>query len=174
MAFSRLFGKSSKKDPPSPSGSNNSPDLSERETDDFTLVENNKNVAGGAEALAATFHNISKLPYPALPNQSNTSPYPALPPIGGGVGYPPPGGGGGHNANSNTRPASAQNHPLDGVQFQLSPRLATDSQLDQIVVSVESVMSRVKNVDWASLDYNFTLERSILSTDISMDGVKIN
>ena len=35
-------------------------------------------------------------------------------------------------------------------------------------------VSRVKNVDWASLDYNFNLERTILSSELSVDGVKIN
>jgi len=164
MAFSRLFGKV-KKDPPSPSGSHNSPDLSERETEDnFTLVENKPTTI----ALANTLENISRLPYP-LPNQN--SHYPALPSGGGGGGYPPQPQGGGGGLKSQQ---SSSNHPLDGVQFQLSPRLATDSQLDQIVFSVETVMSRVKNVDWTSMDYNFNLERSILTSELDLDGVKIN
>ena len=33
-------------------------------------------------------------------------------------------------------------HPLDGVVFNLSPKLATDSELDHMTMTVDSVMNR--------------------------------
>ena len=33
---------------------------------------------------------------------------------------------------------------------------------------------RIKNLEWAAFDYNFSLEQGVLSSDINMDGIRID
>jgi len=154
MAFSRLFGKSTKKDPPSP-GSNNSSDLSEREGDhNFTLIDQAP-PAPNSEA-PPTYQSLNQLPY-QLPQHQNR-------------------GGAGAAGGPGVKPAKLQSqlsHPLEGVVFHLSPKLATDSELDQMTQTVDNLMSRMKSMEWAAFDYNFALEKSVLSSDLRIDQINI-
>lgn len=158
MAFSRLFGKG-KKEPPSPSGSQNSPDLSEREGDDnFTLVDQKPMNPQPNADLPPTYQSVNQLPYQLLTRMPGGSPATAAG-SGGGVGPP--------------TLQKQISHPLEGVVFHLSPKLATDSELDQLTSTVDNVMSRIKNIEWAAFDYDLSLEKSVLSSEISLDSVSI-
>ena len=75
---------------------------------------------------------MSQLPYPVREGNGG---FPGL--SGGGSGS---GGGGG--GSSGVGASGGGSHPLDGVVFQLSPRLTTDSELDQMSLAVEAVMTR--------------------------------
>lgn len=150
MALSRLFGKS-KKDPPSPSGSHTSPETSEREGEEgFTILGETKPTTSTAPAndLPPPYLSVSQLPYPVREG------------AGPALGSASSGSGG--------------SHPLDGVMFQLSPRLTTDSELDQMSLAVEAVMTRIRSLEWAAFDYNFSLEQGVLSSDLNLDGVRID
>jgi hypothetical protein len=63
-------------------------------------------------------------------------PYPVHDRAGGGSGAALSGG--------NSSGGGGSSHPLDGVVFQLSPRLTTDTELDQMSLAVEAVMTRYR------------------------------
>jgi len=168
MAFARLFGKSTRRDdPPSPSGSN----TSEREGEEgFTIVGENRPGAAPADQQPTYFNqmmNVAQLPY-QLPNQP--------PPPGGS--YPSPQGGVPPYPPQFSHPPlqtqQSVHQPLDGVVFTLSPRLKTDGELEYMTAAVDSVMAKVKNMEWSAFDYNFSLERSVVANDINMDQANIN
>jgi hypothetical protein len=56
---------------------------------------------------------------------------------------------------------------LDGVPFKLSSRCAGVTDLDAISARVEHITERIRNVDWSAADYDFRLERSVVSQDIT-------
>jgi hypothetical protein len=161
MAFARLFGQSKRRDPPSPSGSTNSEEKEGEEG--FTVVGDTR--ASNAAPPNDPFSYLTQLPY-QLPNQGG------YPPPGGA----PPGGGGGvpRTTPSFQSQTSVREAPLDGVLFQLSPRLTTDSELEYMTTAVDSVMNKIKSMDWAAFDYNFSLERSVIANDVNIDGVNLN
>lgn len=145
----RLFGKNSKRDtgPHSPEGSNASPGLEEREgIEGFTVLDPKQNAPVGGQDVPPSYNSVAQqLPY-QLPGRS----VPASP----------------------VRQNSTFSHPLAGVQFSLSPRLTTDSELQYITAAVDSVLAKIKGVEWAAFDYSFTLEQSVVGTQHVEEGVE--
>jgi len=138
--------------------------MGEREGEEgFTMVGESRGPASGHPDGHPSYFPASHLPY-QLPNQG---------------GYPPGGGGGVAGGRGGTpnpgfqSQTSVREAPLDGVLFQLSPRLTTDSELEYMTTAVDAVMSKIKSMDWAAFDYNFNLERSVLANDINIDGVSL-
>ncbi len=74
---------------------------------------------------------------------------------------------GGKNA-----PGSASAY-LDGVPFVLSTK-CSGTDLDALVARVEGISERVKNVDWAATEYNFNLEKSVVSQDLATTLSRMN
>jgi hypothetical protein len=35
-------------------------------------------------------------------------------------------------------------------------------------------LSRIKSLEWAAFDYNFSLEQGVLASDLTVDGVRID
>eukprot|EP00092_Neocalanus_flemingeri_P028555 GFUD01031010.1.p1 GENE.GFUD01031010.1~~GFUD01031010.1.p1 ORF type:complete len:127 (-),score=42.72 GFUD01031010.1:122-502(-) len=64
----------------------------------------------------------------------------------------------------------SQYHPLQGVHFTLSPRLNSDTELQYLKLGLDSVISRLNNINLDTLDYNFALEHSILSSEAETTG----
>lgn len=54
---------------------------------------------------------------------------------------------------------------LEGVPFVLNTRCSGGSDLDAVLARVESIAERIRNVDWQAADYDFRLERSVLSQE---------
>jgi len=145
----RLFGKS-KRDTGtySPEGSNASPDHEEQEgAEGFTVLEPKSSVGVPSHDIPPSYNSVTQLPY-------------QLPGRGGG------------NLPAPARQNSTPSNPLAGVQFTLSPRLTTDTEIQYITAAVDSVMARVKGIEWAAFEYNFNLEQSVLGTTQEVeDGV---
>merc|ERR1711936_747657 len=53
-------------------------------------------------------------------------------------------------------------HPLQGVQFTLSQRSDIETEMQSVKVSLDSVITRLSGLDLDSLDYDFSLERTVL------------
>lgn len=56
---------------------------------------------------------------------------------------------------------------LDGVPFSLSSRCSGSTDLDEVLARVESIAERIRRVDWAATEYDFRLEKSVASQDIT-------
>ena len=67
---------------------------------------------------------------------------------------------------------------LDGIPFALSSKCqgGGSSDLDDIVARVENIAERVRSVDWSAANYDFRLERSVLSQDpsLSLQGLHLD
>ncbi len=74
-------------------------------------------------------------------------------------------------ARSNSKGGSAY---LDGVPFVLSNKCSGGADIDAILARVEGISERVRNVDWASTEYNFNLERSVVSQDLTTTMRRLN
>lgn len=155
-AFSRLFGKGSKKVPPSPSDQGSDHAVSEDEG--FTVV-------GGApkdrpHSYAGPPNNAS--PYPALPQQEN-SPYPIR-----GVAPTSGPGPGGYNTLS-SQSSVTMPHVLDGVPFELSPRCSSSGrtrELDALLADATTKLDAAQSLIQSS-NYDFRLEKNVIDSDIS-------
>ena len=49
-------------------------------------------------------------------------------------------------------------------------RLTTDTELEYMAAAVDSVMARIKSIQWGAMEYNFTLEKSVLESQASARG----
>lgn len=152
-ALSRLFGKSSKKVPPSPSS------LSSPSTEAFSSSGPNED--DGFTLLG--------------PAKSESPGYPLLPPTDA-MPYPPgTRGAAGASSNSNgTLPSQSSvsvPHVLDGVDFKLSGKCSLDddssrSQTNAFLDEVSARLDAAQNLIQAS-NYDFRLEKSVVESDIS-------
>eukprot|EP00092_Neocalanus_flemingeri_P011669 GFUD01012574.1.p1 GENE.GFUD01012574.1~~GFUD01012574.1.p1 ORF type:complete len:171 (-),score=62.15 GFUD01012574.1:56-568(-) len=159
MAFARLFGKN-KKDPASPTWSSASADHTEREGEEgFTVLESRQTNPVVYSDHPPVYPSLSAANLPYL--------LPGGPP--GVVGVQGGGAGGGVGV-AKAREQQSNINPLDGVHFALSHRLTTDTELQYMATAVDSVMARLKSIEWASLEYNFTLERSVLDSQVMSSG----
>ena len=135
----RLFGRKSKK----PSNSNASPVVT-NEDEGFAIVN----------------------PPPPLP--SSTTPYPILnPTVTANTSTAPPYTTSG--TGSSASGGGSNSAFLDGIPFALSSKCqgGSGSDLDEVLARVETIAERVRSVDWSSTDYDFRLEKSVLSQEIS-------
>jgi len=110
----------------------------------------------------------SHLPY-QLPGQQHASRYPPPGASPYGSRYPPPGGATSYPSPQGRAPFQTQmsmSQPLEGVAFTLSPMLKTDGELDYISAAVDSVLEKIKDVNWEEFEYSFDLERSVLVNDL--------
>jgi len=159
MAFARLFGKN-KKDP-------TSPDQTEREGEEgFTVVESRQ--------APAVQHGDPPSVYPSISTANLPYMLPGGPPgqVGGHIGQ-------GSRGAAKVKEQPRNSNPMDGVHFSLSPRLTTDTEVQYMVTAVDSVMDRLKKIEWGALEYNFSLERSVLGSQVmaegkDMEGLTIN
>jgi hypothetical protein len=174
-AFSRLFGKSSKKHssssipPLSPSDTSMpSPSAdaahnpSAMDEDGFTHLNTNgdrQQRNSGSDVFG----------YPALPREAPPGvPYP---PTGGGPAYPPAGGGPAYATGTlaSQYSMSGGGHLLDGVPFSLSGRCSTKTGgggQDDFDVAVGNIVQRIENAQsiLQSSTYDFQVERSVVDS----------
>ena len=69
-------------------------------------------------------------------------------------------GGPGH---ATTEPRlKIQQSQLDGVHFSLNPRLNTDEKLQYMGTALDSVLDKVKSIEWEAMEYNFVLEKTFM------------
>ena len=137
----RLFGRKSKK----PSNANASPVVT-NEDEGFAIVN----------------------PPPALP--TSAAPYPILNPTAlTNSSTGPPHTTSGTGSGSSTSGGGSNSAFLDGIPFALSSKCqgGSGSDLDEVLARVETIAERVRNVDWSSAEYDFRLEKSVLSQEIS-------
>ena len=147
----RLFGRKTKKSTASNSSPSNPTVTNEEEG--FSIVN--------AAPPPAT--NSTQSPYPILnPMASNASEV-------GSTTVP------GVSSGSSTGGSSSSAF-LDGIPFVLSSKCQGGNDLDEVVARVESIAERVKNVDYSASNYDFRLERSVLSQELpnSMQQMHIN
>jgi len=143
----RLFGSKKKEGPPSPEGAGNNSDHEETPEGFTDLVPRPAPGAPGGMGLPTYSTPAQPLPY-QLPSQ----PY-------------PPGPG-------KLMRRVSEKHPLSGVQFTLSPRLTQDTELQYISAAVDSVMSKINNIDWGMFEYSFGLEQSVLDSQAALPSVE--
>ena len=167
-AISRLFGKSSKKNPQSPSSgpptdafaSPDAANVSGQEDDGFTIL-------GPARGdRPNSYQGATGLGYPVLPGSDATVPYPPNP-MRGGAG---PGGGNYPTGTMASQSSVTMPSALDGVPFQLSAQVSTnrgrsqsrDDLLDEVGARLEAAQQLIH-----SSNYDFRLEKSVIESDIS-------
>lgn len=180
-AFSRFFGKGSKKpnQPPSPSDP-----ASSAEDDGFTLVGGQPKPADEAAAWFAGGGRHGQPPqypihpaYPALPPSDSASVPPAYglrpgaPPTGGGTN---PGGGGtaaGYSSGTLQSQTSLTGASvLDAIPFELSDRFGPPGSgrgVDQVMDSVDTTLERVQDLLANAASYDFRLEKNVVGSDVS-------
>lgn len=141
----RLFGRSkTKKSTTSPA----SPSTVAVTTEDEGFAVVSTPVQAGTTSTPSPYPNIgSSYPIlkPELPN-GNTTGTPTVP------------------SSSNSSGASAY---LDGIPFVLSSKCNGGTEHDNTLAKVESIAERIRSVDWNSTQYDFRLEKSVLSQEIS-------
>ena len=54
---------------------------------------------------------------------------------------------------------------LDGIPFTLSSKCSGGNDLDEVLARVENIAERIRNVDWSTTEYDFRLEKSVISQD---------
>eukprot|EP00090_Calanus_glacialis_P019757 TRINITY_DN30299_c0_g1_i8.p1 TRINITY_DN30299_c0_g1~~TRINITY_DN30299_c0_g1_i8.p1 ORF type:complete len:170 (-),score=61.67 TRINITY_DN30299_c0_g1_i8:76-585(-) len=167
MAFARLFGKNKKEDKETSPGEHQEVEGYEG----FTVLESRQ---GGHPPSVYPSLGTANLPYllPGGPPGAVVMKNEIVGSFGG-----PGGGGAGQVGDPELMRQQSDKHPLDGVHFSLSPRLTTDTELQYMVTAVDSVMARMKNIEWGALEYSFALERSVLETQgmgEELDGLTMN
>jgi len=55
---------------------------------------------------------------------------------------------------------------LDGIPFTLSSKCSGGNDLDEVLARVENIAERIRNVDWSTTEYDFRLEKSVISQDL--------
>ena len=146
----RLFGRKPKKSTTTSNSSPANPTVTNEE-EGFAVVN--------------TSPQVTHTPYPILnPLASNNS----------AIQTAVPGGDSGGSTASGSTSSSAY---LDGIPFVLSSKCkGGNNDLDEVLARVESIAERVKNVDWSASNYDFRLERSVLSQEVpnSLQQMQIN
>jgi len=105
------------------------------------------------------FAVVSQPPlYPTVPQ----APYPVLNPSVA----PSVSNGEFRNQSSTQRQTSTVAAYLDGIPFTLHCS-GNAGEVDEITARIERVAERIRNVDWASSEYDFRLERSVLNEDLN-------
>lgn len=146
----RLFGRSKPKktstssNPGPASPSTNAAVTNEDEG--FAIVSNpNPPAAASNPYVAANLYpNVPPCPYPiAKPELPN-----------------------GNDSSKTQTGSSGSSAYLDGVPFTLSSRCSGGTDLDEVLARVENIAERIRRVDWAATDYDFRLEKSVMSQDI--------
>jgi len=66
-----------------------------------------------------------------------------------------------------SRQTSVGASALDGIPFTLSSRCSGGNDLDEVLARVENIAERIRNVDWSTTEYDFRLEKSVISQDLS-------
>ena len=105
------------------------------------------------------FAVVSQPPAPLYPSVPQAS-YPVLNPIA------PISNGDFKNQSSTQRQTSTVAAYLDGIPFTLHCS-GNAGEVDEITARIERVAERIRNVDWASTEYDFRLERSVLNEDLN-------
>ena len=145
----RLFGRKTKKS----TASNSSP--------------SNPTVTNEEEGFAIV---NTPPPPPPLTNSAFQSPYPILNPTASNaselVSSSSAAAASGVSSGASSSGGSSSSAFLDGIPFVLSSRCQGGNDLDEVVARVESIAERVKNVDWSASNYDFRLERSVLSQEL--------
>ena len=109
----------------------------------------NATVTNEDDGFAIVSNNQSTVQPPALPP---TNVYPVLAPE-------LPNGTRQQTNRQNSVAASA----LDGVPFTLSSKCSGSNELDEVLARVENIAERIGNVDWSTTEYDFRLEKSVIS-----------
>ena len=63
------------------------------------------------------------------------------------------------------RQTSVGTSALDGIPFTLSSKCSGGNNLDEVLARVETIAERIRNVDWSTTEYDFRLEKSVISQD---------
>ena len=63
------------------------------------------------------------------------------------------------------RQTSVGTSALDGIPFTLSSKCSGGNDLDEVLARVENIAERIRNVDWSTTEYDFRLEKSVISQD---------
>jgi len=137
----RLFGrsKSKKSSTANPDQGPSSPSNAAviNEDEGFAIVSNNQAMA---PPPVSNFYPVLK---PELPNgQRDTLP-------------------------TTSRQTSVGASALDGIPFTLSSKCSGGNDLDEVLARVENIAERIRNVDWSTTEYDFRLEKSVVSQDLS-------
>jgi len=56
---------------------------------------------------------------------------------------------------------------LDGIPFVLSSKCSGGTDHDQTLAKVESIAERIRSVDWSATQYDFRLEKSVMSQEVT-------
>lgn len=144
----RLFGrgkskKSSTASNPSPSSPSNTAAVTNEE-EGFSVVSN---IVPPPPAPQSLYPNVNS-PYPVIK--------PELP------------NGGPTTTNTQVSSGSSGSSAyLDGIPFSLSSRCSGGNELDEVLARVENIAERIRNVDWSATEYDFRLEKSVITQDIT-------
>ena len=123
---------------------------------------------------------IVNTPPPPVTNSAFQSPYPILNPTASNaselVSSSSAAAASGVSSGASSSGGSSSSAFLDGIPFVLSSRCQGGNDLDEVVARVESIAERVKSVDWSASNYDFRLERSVLSQELpnSVQQMHIN
>ena len=71
------------------------------------------------------------------------------------------------NLPTTSRQTSVGASALDGIPFTLSSKCSGGNDLDEVLARVENIAERIRNVDWSTTEYDFRLEKSVVSQDLS-------
>lgn len=105
------------------------------EDDGFAIVSNNQAGVQAPQPSSTSMYPILK---PELPNGTKDQP---------------------------ERQTSVGASALDGIPFTLSSKCSGGNNLDEVLARVETIAERIRNVDWSTTEYDFRLEKSVISQD---------